>query len=162
MKLNLTVNTEEEESNMGFKDINGKTRFSLVSDTALEKIVRIREYGITKYGDNEGWKTVPEKEWVEAARRHIGEYFKGNFTDSESGLAHLHHAACSLILAMSKDIELTQDNLVRDIDDNWTLSEDVLLSNGIVPKASKISFKKKKKNFKCDETNDWCDNGACS
>lgn len=155
MRLNLTVSIEEEENNMGFKDTKGKVQLRLIPYKALAEIAKIREYGINKYGDNEGWKTVPKDLYVEAAARHCMKFLSGEIKDDESGLDHIAHAACSLILALGVEKEEVNDTLVRDIDDNWVLSDDVLLSNGIIPKGKKIKFK-------CDETNDWCDNGACS
>ena len=92
---------------MSAKDVKGKDRLRLIPYQALVKVSKVREFGIAKYGgDDTGWKTVDKDDFAEAALRHIYKYFDGEELDDESGLHHLHHAACSLILAIAvKDKE---------------------------------------------------------
>ena len=91
------------------KDTIGKTKVSLIPYTALRKIAKIREYGIEKYKDDKGWMDVPVEDFVEATVRHgmkwleYHKYGTGSYMDEESGMDHLHHMACSSILAIGKD-----------------------------------------------------------
>lgn len=82
------------------KDIKGKVRLSLLPYSALAKAVKVREFGINKYGDVDGYKKVEEKEWVEAIARHALKYLEGERVDEESGLEHIAHIACGAILAL--------------------------------------------------------------
>ncbi len=87
---------------MTFKDITGKDRLDLLPAQALRKIAKVREYGIKKYqNDDEGWKQVDKRAFATATLRHIYSWLEGQELDPESGLPHLDHAACSILLAIS-------------------------------------------------------------
>ncbi len=86
---------------MTFKDTNGKDKLRYIPYSALKSIAKVREYGIMKYKDDQGWRQVPEIEFTEAAMRHVGKALSGEDIDSESGLPHLDHAICSLALAIA-------------------------------------------------------------
>lgn len=94
---------------MSHKDIVGKPRLGLIPYKALAEIAGIREYGIKKYGDDTGWKTVNKEEYLHAALRHINKYFSGKEIDEESGLKHISHAACSLVLALGLETKITKE-----------------------------------------------------
>jgi hypothetical protein len=85
---------------MSHKDVKGKAKLRLVPYQALVEIAKVREFGVAKYGDDEGWKTVNADDFIEAAMRHIGKYFDGQKIDDESGLDHVSHAITSLALAI--------------------------------------------------------------
>lgn len=92
---------------MGAKDTKGKPLLSLLPFVALEKAVKVREFGISKYGDDSCWMKGSKQDFVEAAMRHLHKhsdalrYGLGSPLDDESGLPHTWHALCSLILAES-------------------------------------------------------------
>jgi hypothetical protein len=82
------------------KDIIGKTKLRLLPYKALKAAAEIREYGIKKYkGDN--YAQVPSIEFVDATLRHVYKYLDGQEIDDESGHHHLHHALCSILLAVA-------------------------------------------------------------
>lgn len=86
---------------MGSKDTVGKPKLGLVPFSALAEISKVREYGISKYGDDECWREVEVKDFLDATLRHIYKFLYESETDEESGLPHLSHAACSIILALA-------------------------------------------------------------
>lgn len=90
------------ELERGAKETAGKPRYSLLPRKGCLAVIEVREYGTQKYhGDSENWRKVPEKEWAEAAVRHLMSYLSGEQRDPESGMNHLAHAACSCLLGCS-------------------------------------------------------------
>lgn len=91
---------------MTLKDTKNKEVVSLVPYRAIKKCVKIREFGVKKYGDDKGWMEVCPEDFIEAALRHLHKhkdavkYGIGSTIDDESGLPHTWHAATSLMLAL--------------------------------------------------------------
>ena len=79
--------------NQEIKRDGGKPEPSLVPWAAI----KVRRYGIDKYGAAESWRDVEPHRWIDAALRHIYAYIDGEETD-ESGLPHMWHALTSLAL----------------------------------------------------------------
>lgn len=112
---------------MGSKDTVGKPKLGLVPFSALAEISKVREYGISKYGDDECWREVEVKDFLDATLRHIYKFLYESETDEESGLPHLSHAACSMVLGLSNYIEQRkefdmdlQESLVGVLNGNTT------------------------------------------
>lgn len=108
-------------SNM--KDTKGKAKLRLIPYDALVRASKVREFGIAKYGDDNGWLKVDKDDFLEAALRHIYKYFSGHQFDEESGLPHIDHALCSLILAVAKD-EILQFDDEDDLELEIILDDD--------------------------------------
>jgi len=107
------------------KDVKGKPILSYVPFKALEKIAKVREFGINKYSDDASWKNVNRIDFIDATLRHLHKhmdairYNEGSVIDDESGLPHLDHAATSLILALSltkSEIESSEE----EVTDEWS------------------------------------------
>lgn len=83
----------------GHKQDEGKTRYDLVPPEAEELIARVFTFGANKYGDRE-WENgkVVVDRWYAATRRHLNAVRDGEYTDPESGLPHLAHAATGIIM----------------------------------------------------------------
>jgi len=84
---------------------NGKPRLDLVPPAIIEAVGEVRTYGIKKYGDSESWKTVEPERYRAAMMRHLCAYLRDpESIDEESGINHLHHAACNIafLLEMEK------------------------------------------------------------
>lgn len=88
-----------KETNLGAKYDQGKLRYSLLDYKFLEGIVKVREYGVNKYKDENSWKAVPEakKRYTDAMLRHLFAYLGGEEEDPESGLNHMDHVGCNLM-----------------------------------------------------------------
>ena len=83
----------------------GKPRLSLVSPIAITNIARVLEFGSTKYGDNNWRKTgLNYQRLIDATLRHLSAYNCGEDCDEESGLSHISHALCNLMM-LSEEIE---------------------------------------------------------
>jgi hypothetical protein len=74
-----------------------KPRLSLVPMQIVFDIATIRTYGNQKYGDSDSWKKVEPQRYVDALLRHVLAFSDDPTSrDEESGLPHLHHAACNI------------------------------------------------------------------
>lgn len=70
---------------------------SLVPPEIIRNVAVIREYGNTKYGDKDNWKTVEKERYRDAAYRHWLAYLENpKGLDPESRLPHLWHVACNI------------------------------------------------------------------
>lgn len=75
----------------------GKPRLTLVPQQVIYDIATVREYGLSKYGDSESWRSVDPQRYRDAAYRHFLAYLADPAgVDAESGIAHLKHLACNI------------------------------------------------------------------
>src|SRR5262245_42881659 len=88
----------------GIKHDEAKPRLSLlfVLGSALDSVVKNLEYGEKKYPSVDNWQKVEnaEKRYIDATLRHLRAHCAGEDRDPESGLPHLHHAACSVLMSV--------------------------------------------------------------
>lgn len=88
---------QTDNLNQKAKTDAGKPRLSLVPSQIIRDIARVREYGNSKYGDPENWRTVEPERYRDAAYRHLLAYVDDPAgADEESGLPHLWHLACNI------------------------------------------------------------------
>jgi len=94
----------------GRKDDAGKLRHTLLSATAVDEVLRVLEFGASKYGAG-NWKQVDNMHtrYMNAALRHVASYREGHVLDKETGLNHLAHAICCLVFILDIDL-LIQKN----------------------------------------------------
>ena len=90
-----------EVTRQGRKDDSAKIRYSLLPVGAINQVVQVLEFGSKKYADN-NWQKVPNARtrYYDAVMRHIDAWWRGEKTDSETGLHHLAHAICCLMFLM--------------------------------------------------------------
>ena len=75
----------------------GKLQMMLMLPEINKAVVRVREYGGTKYNSHDNWKKVELSRWQNAMVRHLMEYIQDPWRrDEESGLRHIDHIACNL------------------------------------------------------------------
>lgn len=110
---------------MTHKDTKGKAKLSLIPNAAMIAISKVREFGVNKYKDDEGWKEVNPQDFIDATLRHIYKYLDldQSDVDPESGFTHLEHALTSLALAVSVE-DLIDKHLIKNIED--TINEPVM------------------------------------
>lgn len=95
----------------------GKPRWSLVDFDALEDMVKVLEFGATKYSDHNWKKGLKTTEIVESLLRHIFAYLRGEDIDPESKLPHIGHILCNaMFLAYTQKYKPEFDT--RFIDEN--------------------------------------------
>ena len=61
----------------------------------LMVINAVLQYGVAKYGQRGGWKTVDPDRYEAALARHRRADLRGEFLDEESGLPHWAHRICN-------------------------------------------------------------------
>jgi hypothetical protein len=90
------INSKERGS--GARYNQGKAEFSLIPMTALEDCARVFMYGRDKYA---AWNWAKGMDWLipyDCMMRHMEAWQRGETKDPESGLPHLAHALCNLIM----------------------------------------------------------------
>lgn len=102
----------------GKKFDNEKTDMDLLSPYALEKIAQVMTYGKQKYGRDNWRGGIVYSRLLAAVMRHINAYRKGETLDPETGLSHLSHASCGLMMLL--EFEETRP----DLDDRFILTQE--------------------------------------
>lgn len=75
----------------------GKPKWSLVDFKSLEPMVRVLEYGCTKY-ERDNWKKgLDNTEVLESLSRHLFALMSGEELDPESQLPHIGHIMCNAL-----------------------------------------------------------------
>lgn len=79
------------------KNDQNKIQPSLIQPEFIEGMAKVLTLGAQKYS-KDNWKKCEDKDrYKDALLRHVLAYLKGEEKDEESGLSHLHHAACNLM-----------------------------------------------------------------
>lgn len=92
-----------------------KPALDLVPPAALEAVAEVLTFGAEKYGRH-NWRRSGGLEWSRlqaAALRHLVAFGRGEDLDPESGLPHLAHAGCCVLMLL----EYQQGG--EGIDDRW-------------------------------------------
>ena len=90
-----TLNNEQ-----GVKHDNEKPQMALLSPFALEQIAQVMSYGAKKYSADNWRSGFKYSRLISAILRHIMAYMKGEAKDPETGLSHLAHASCGLMMLL--------------------------------------------------------------
>ena len=73
----------------------GKLRWSLVDFKSLEDMVKVLEFGASKYEDFNWTKGLKTTEICESLLRHLFAYLDGEDVDKESNCSHVGHILCN-------------------------------------------------------------------
>ncbi len=76
----------------------GKARFELIPPFALEAAAQVFTFGADKYGDRNWEQGLDYSRLKGALDRHMNAIWKGIDLDDESGLPHVGHALCCLLM----------------------------------------------------------------
>lgn len=90
------VNSNERGSGARFN--TGKTPYALIPLGTLKPAADVFGYGAKKYA---AWNWAKGMAWsvpYECALRHLEAWYRGEELDPESGLPHLGHVMCNLIM----------------------------------------------------------------
>ena len=85
-------------SEEGKKFDAGKPRYDLIPVVPLRGVADVLTMGADKYGDNNWRDGIRWSRMFAAVLRHMYAFWKGEEIDDESGLSHLSHAACGLLM----------------------------------------------------------------
>jgi len=79
----------------------GKIRYDLIDDYAIEQMAKVLTEGAKKY-DEQNWRKGMKWSKAEASfKRHIASYKEGEDFDPETGLYHLSHAMVNLMFMVN-------------------------------------------------------------
>lgn len=98
----------------GIKADDGKARWDLLPFDALDEVAIVLAYGAKKYAPRNWELGMAWGRLLAACLRHLAQWAIGNEKDAESGLPHLSHAACCvlMLLALAKRNVGTDDREV--------------------------------------------------
>lgn len=84
----------------GLKNDQDKPAWDLLPWAELSEVVKVLTFGAKKY-KKDNWKHVKDGQsrYFSAAMRHLAAIESGERLDSETGLDHHAHAACSILFA---------------------------------------------------------------
>lgn len=84
----------------GKKFDSGKAPMELLSHHALVEIAKVFGHGAEKYGRFNYKNGLEWGRVIGAAYRHLGAFNAGEDLDAESGLSHLAHLGCCVIMLL--------------------------------------------------------------
>lgn len=84
-------------SKEGLKFDDDKTPYHLLAPEFLEGTATVLKFGATKYGERNWEKGMNWSRPFAALMRHMWAWWRGENLDPETGLSHLHHAACCIM-----------------------------------------------------------------
>jgi hypothetical protein len=100
----------------GLKFDNEKTmRPELITPEMIEQLSLVLAYGAKKYEDRNWEKGMKWSRCFGALMRHLWAWWKGEYSDPESGFSHLAHAACCLMFLITYEYRQT------GTDDRYTI-----------------------------------------
>lgn len=82
----------------GVKHDSNKSRVDLISPIALEDLGMVLKHGAAKYGEHNWREGLAWSRLIGAALRHLLAFMRGEDLDPESGLSHVSHAMCNLMM----------------------------------------------------------------
>lgn len=88
----------------GYKADSGKPRMDLLPPAQLQAAAAVFTYGAQKYAESpEAYKNnwLAGMRWGQAyaaLQRHLSAFWRGESVDSESGMLHIHHALCCMLM----------------------------------------------------------------
>jgi hypothetical protein len=91
--MNRMYSTKEP---IGIKHDSDKLRYSLLPWNALKEVVKVLEFGASKYSVN-NWQKIEPQRYKDAAMRHLVAILEGKWLDEESQLPHAAHCICCLL-----------------------------------------------------------------
>lgn len=106
----------------GLKYDQEKPDMDLLSPFALEKVAKVMTFGKKKYGANNWRQGIEYSRLLAAVSRHLNAYRKGESLDIETGLSHLAHASCGLMMLL--EFEETRP----DLDDRYFKNSTLIIA----------------------------------
>lgn len=100
---------------VGVKHDQEKPDMSLLSAIAITRIAEVMSYGKKKYSAHNWRGGLAFSRLLGACLRHVFAYVGGESIDPESGLSHLAHASCCLMMLL--EFETTRP----DLDDRYVV-----------------------------------------
>ena len=99
----------EQALDTGIKHDDDKVDMSLLSSTAITKIAEVLTFGKKKYSAHNWRNGLSHSRLMAASLRHLFAHLSGETIDPESGLSHLAHAACCVMMLI--ELSVTRPDL---------------------------------------------------
>ena len=84
----------------GIKHDDGKIQLSILPWAPLREVTKVFMFGAKKYGRDNYKGGMEWTRLSDAALRHITDWIDGEDKDPESGLPHLAHAGCCILMLL--------------------------------------------------------------
>lgn len=85
---------------IGRKDDGDKPPMELLSNQALIEIAKVFGHGAKKYGKYNYKSGIHYSRIIGAAYRHLGAFNSGEDLDKESGISHIAHLGCCVVMLL--------------------------------------------------------------
>jgi hypothetical protein len=85
----------------GLKFDGDKVDWSLLPIEAMEEVLKVLQFGAKKYARNNYRNGFDTNRLIAAALRHITSWQRGDDLDPETGLSHLAHGTCCLLMLLT-------------------------------------------------------------
>lgn len=85
----------------GRKDDHGKTPYHLLAPELLEATAEVLKFGADKYAPRNWERGMAWSRPFSALMRHMWAWWRGEAADPETGMSHLHHAACCIMFLLA-------------------------------------------------------------
>ena len=91
----------------GLKDDQDKVRIELHPFDALNEIAKVWTFGAKKYSDRNWERGFHWSRPFGACMRHLWAWFQGETYDEETGISHLAHAGCCILMLIAFELRGT-------------------------------------------------------
>lgn len=85
----------------GRKDDGGKAPHHLIAPEIQDALAAVLDFGARKYAPRNWEKGMAWSRPFSALMRHMWAWWRGEHCDPETGMSHLHHAACCLMFLVA-------------------------------------------------------------
>ena len=96
---------EKLKSDVGVKLDAGKPMMGLLPSAAITEVAKVLTFGASKYTAHNWRGGFKYSRLYDASLRHMHAYIDGEDKDPESGLSHLSHATCCLLMLIEHDLK---------------------------------------------------------
>ena len=97
----LAEGRDQQKQEGGWKQDAGKTRIDLIAPEFLVATANVLTFGADKYGERNWENGMSWGRSFGALMRHLWAWWAGEKADPETGMSHLHHAACCLMFLIA-------------------------------------------------------------
>lgn len=91
------LDATQQKTEPGWKLDAGKPRMDLIAPEMMFGVAAVLEFGARKYSERNWERGMSWGRCFGAAMRHLWAWWHGEACDAETGLSHLHHAACCIM-----------------------------------------------------------------
>ena len=97
--INLEIQeTTPELKEQALRYNSDKLPFDELDPLFLEEMFKVIQYGQKKYARLNWLKGAPATQFFGCIMRHMLQWWKGEEIDAESGISHLSHVACNIMM----------------------------------------------------------------